>query len=251
MHFDWWTVAFQTVNFAVLVWLLHRLLYRPVLRLIDARRGEIDRLYADAATAGDAARAEREKLRAERAGVAAEKERLLREAGAQAEAAAKDRRSAADAEAAALIAAAHQAIDDERAKALAEAHQAAFDLGADIARRLFAELPPALRAEGWLPRVERHVAALSASQRAELLRGAGDTAAVTAVTATPLPADAADAWRRRLADVLGRPLSMDFQVDADLVAGVELLFPNAILRFSWQSALEDLRRAASWHADAG
>jgi len=42
MHFDWSTFALQTANFAILVWLLHRFLYRPVLRLLDARRAEID-----------------------------------------------------------------------------------------------------------------------------------------------------------------------------------------------------------------
>jgi len=35
MHFDWSTFALQTVNFAILVWLLHRFLYRPVLRLLE------------------------------------------------------------------------------------------------------------------------------------------------------------------------------------------------------------------------
>jgi hypothetical protein len=46
MHFDWSTLALQTVNFAILVWLMHRFLYRPVLRLIDARRAEIDKQHA-------------------------------------------------------------------------------------------------------------------------------------------------------------------------------------------------------------
>ncbi len=48
MHFDWSTFALQTVNFAILVWLLHRFLYRPVLRLVDARRAEIEKQYAEA-----------------------------------------------------------------------------------------------------------------------------------------------------------------------------------------------------------
>ena len=47
MHFDWSTFALQTVNFAILVWLLHRFLYKPVLALVDARRAEIDRQFAE------------------------------------------------------------------------------------------------------------------------------------------------------------------------------------------------------------
>ena len=37
MEIDWWTLAIQTVNFLVVVWLLSRFLYRPVRRMIEAR----------------------------------------------------------------------------------------------------------------------------------------------------------------------------------------------------------------------
>ncbi|MEZ5438197.1 MAG: hypothetical protein R3F12_07555 [Lysobacteraceae bacterium] len=38
MHFDVWTFGLQLINFIILVWLLQRFLYRPVLRLLDQRR---------------------------------------------------------------------------------------------------------------------------------------------------------------------------------------------------------------------
>ena len=31
MQLDWWTIGLQTVNFTVLIWLLNRFLYKPVL----------------------------------------------------------------------------------------------------------------------------------------------------------------------------------------------------------------------------
>jgi F-type H+-transporting ATPase subunit b len=39
-------------------------------------------------------------------------------------------------------------------------------------------------------------------------------------------------------------------VDPDLVAGAELHFPTAILRFSWQSTLVAMRSEIGAHADA-
>ena len=45
MHLDWWTIGLQTVNFAILVWLLHRFLYKPVLAMIDARKAEVRRQF--------------------------------------------------------------------------------------------------------------------------------------------------------------------------------------------------------------
>ena len=41
MSIDWITVAAQVANFLVLVWLLKRFLYRPILDGIDAREAEI------------------------------------------------------------------------------------------------------------------------------------------------------------------------------------------------------------------
>lgn len=47
MSIDWITVAAQIANFLVLVWILKRFLYRPILDGIDAREAEItDRMQA-------------------------------------------------------------------------------------------------------------------------------------------------------------------------------------------------------------
>ena len=49
MLIDWFTVGAQAVNFLVLVWLLRRFLYRPILKAIDAREKRIADQLADAA----------------------------------------------------------------------------------------------------------------------------------------------------------------------------------------------------------
>ena len=51
MHLDLWTMALQTVNVLVLVWLLQHFLFRPVAGIIAARRAAADRLLADAEAA--------------------------------------------------------------------------------------------------------------------------------------------------------------------------------------------------------
>lgn len=54
MSIDWITVAAQIANFLVLVWLLKRFLYRPILDGIDAREAEISRRMQEAVTAKQA-----------------------------------------------------------------------------------------------------------------------------------------------------------------------------------------------------
>lgn len=59
MLIDWFTVIAQLINFLVLVWLLKRFLYHPILDAIDAREKRIADELADA----DEKRAEAEKQR--------------------------------------------------------------------------------------------------------------------------------------------------------------------------------------------
>jgi F-type H+-transporting ATPase subunit b len=57
MLIDWFTVAAQALNFLILVWLMKRFLYKPILNAIDAREKLIAKELADA----DARKAEAQK----------------------------------------------------------------------------------------------------------------------------------------------------------------------------------------------
>ena len=59
MELNWSTFALEIVNFLILVWLLARFLYRPVMNIIDRRQQEIRKQLS----AADAARKEAESLR--------------------------------------------------------------------------------------------------------------------------------------------------------------------------------------------
>jgi F-type H+-transporting ATPase subunit b len=250
MHFDWSTLALQTVNFGILVWLLHRFFYRPVLRLLDARRAEIDKQYAEVHMTEAKAKDELAAVEAERAGIAAERAAALEQASAQAAEAAVARRVQAEREAAELLDATRKRLAAERGLALAEARRAALDLGTDIAGRLLAEVPMKLRAEAWLARLEEHLAALPQTEKEALRQQLVDGAHLTVVTASELPAETAEAWRARLRRSLGDQVAIGFGTDRHLVAGAELHFPNAVLRFSWQSALAAMRAEIAGDGDA-
>ncbi|SEM70186.1 F0F1 ATP synthase subunit delta [Nitrosomonas marina] len=48
MDFDWTTFTLEVINFLILIWILKRFLYQPVLNIIDKRRADIDQAMADA-----------------------------------------------------------------------------------------------------------------------------------------------------------------------------------------------------------
>jgi F-type H+-transporting ATPase subunit b len=250
MRIDWWTLALQTVNFAVLVWLLHRFLYKPVLRMVDARRAEVERQHADAAATEAKASAALAEIERERAGIEAERVAALKAAAAQAEESAAARRRQAEQEAAAVVEQARKSLAAERTEAVAEARRTALDLGAEIARRLLGEVPMELRTEAWIERVEQHLTGLAAADRDAIVAGLNGGDALRVVTAMELPEPIKAKWRTRLNHALRDGVAIEFNVDAALVAGVELHFPTAILRFSWRSALAAMRVEIEGHDKA-
>ncbi len=87
MLIDWFTVIAQAANFLILVWLLKRFLYKPILDAIDAREQRIAAGLADANARKAEALAEREEFKRrndefERQ-VAAQKSKVTEEAAAE------------------------------------------------------------------------------------------------------------------------------------------------------------------------
>jgi F-type H+-transporting ATPase subunit b len=246
MHLDWWTIGLQTINFGILVWLLHRFLYKPVLAMIDARKADIRRQFDAAKEVEEKANAQRAVVEAERAGITAEREAALKAAATQAQELADARRAQAEREAQALIDATRKTLAEEREKALAEARRLALDLGTVFAQKLLADVPVQYRAEAWIERIEQYLGALSQSERDALVRQLADGGKLTVVTACALPTETAEQWKERLRRSFGTG-GMTFEVDPDLIAGAELHFPAAILRFSWQSVLAAARTEGDAH----
>lgn len=80
MLIDWFTVIAQALNFLILVWLLKRFLYKPVLDAIDARERLVAAQLQDAAQKEASARREREEYQRRNDDIARQRESLLGEA---------------------------------------------------------------------------------------------------------------------------------------------------------------------------
>ena len=62
MLIDWFTVAAQVINFIILIWLMKRFLYKPILNAIDEREKKIAAELADADAKKAEARTERDEF---------------------------------------------------------------------------------------------------------------------------------------------------------------------------------------------
>jgi F-type H+-transporting ATPase subunit b len=80
---DWFTVCAQVLNFLILVWLLKRYLYKPVLAAIDAREQKVAARIVDAETQDKKTQAASDDLRQRNEAFDHEREGLMRKAAEQ------------------------------------------------------------------------------------------------------------------------------------------------------------------------
>ena len=80
MLIDWFTVGAQALNFAILVWLMKRFLYKPVIEAIAQREKRIASQLADAATKKAEAHKEQEEFQQKNKTFDAQRVELLRKA---------------------------------------------------------------------------------------------------------------------------------------------------------------------------
>jgi F-type H+-transporting ATPase subunit b len=133
---DLFKLAFQIINFLVLLWLLNRFLFKNALKRIDERQQKINQGFEDAAAAArdrELARAEREAALAE---ARQESEALVARAAKTAEATSAEILAEARTSAEQLLARARDEIAAEKERALAEIRGEVADLALDAAGKL-------------------------------------------------------------------------------------------------------------------
>jgi len=223
MLFDWFTVGAQALNFLVLVWLMKRFLYKPILDAIDAREKRIALALLDAVLKQTAAQKERDEFHSKNAEFDQQRNELLSQVKDEIEA---ERQRQLDQ--------ARQAADALRVKRQDALTSELQSLQRDIVRRsreeVFAIANKVLTDLAGTPLEQRMAEVFTRRLRAlhgkakETLGAALKTAPEPAVvrSAFALPADE----RAKIQNVINETFSVDvhlrFETAPDLVSGIEL-----------------------------
>ncbi|WP_434666959.1 F0F1 ATP synthase subunit B [Paraburkholderia sp. A3BS-1L] len=245
MHIDWSTLALQTVNALVLVWLLARFLFRPVAEIVAARQKAAQALLADAQACRSAAQAEQQAASAQAAKLAASREAVLEAAQAEAQAGKDALLAAVRAEAAQLRADAAGEIERARAAQARAIENDAVRLAVEIAGRLLDRLPPQARVAGFIDGTAGVLAALPPETRAGFA-APGEPLALAAPRALSAAEEAACVTAFGAA--LGRPVTLQVREDPALIAGLELTGSHAVVRNHLRHDLDDIRETLLEHA---
>jgi F-type H+-transporting ATPase subunit b len=245
MHIDWWTLALQTVNVLILIWILARFFFRPIADIIAKRQDETNKLFADAEAArkqAAAARSDAEKARAE---VAAERDRLLAEAQKSAQSEKAKLLQQASQDVAKLRRESEAAIARDRAAAEQQVIDHASTLSLDIARRLLERLPANLALDAFLAALCGEIGKLPPEARAGFAAATTSGRPIEVVTPAPLSENETSQVRDALKQAFGQEFPLTFRSDPKLLAGIELQGHNVILRNSWCADLERIREELS------
>jgi F-type H+-transporting ATPase subunit b len=203
MRIDWWTLALQTVNVLILIWILARFFFRPIMDLVSKRQEEANKLIADAARTRQEAADFRADAEAARAKIGVEQERLIAEARNAAQREKQKLLAQSAEEIAKLRAEAEAAIVGDRAAAEAVIIDRASSLSVEIAQRLLARFPHQEILYAFVDEICHEVRALSPETGESLAAAAAGGHPVEVVTAVPLSEEETQrpqqSFRRRIA----------------------------------------------------
>jgi F-type H+-transporting ATPase subunit b len=223
MLIDWFTVGAQALNFLILVWLMKRFLYHPVLNAIDAREKRIATELANAATTAADAQREGDDFRHKNETFDQQRAALLTKATADANS--ERDRLMADARTAATVSSAEQQealrtdVENLHQAIARRTQQQVFA----IARRTLQDVASASLEERTTAVFTERVRALNGSAKAALA-AALETASAPALvrSAFDLPAAQRTAIQGALAETFASTIAIRYETAPELVSGIEL-----------------------------
>ena len=238
MELDWTTFILELINFLVLIWILNRFLYRPVMNVIAQRKAAIQKTLSEAEAVRREAKAlqtqyenrlteweqEREKARAQlRDEISAERVRLL-----------EDLRTELDQERKKDAAVEQRRMKDFRV----EAETTAILQGGMFASRLLSRLGG--------PELERTIIDLVIQDLSQLsddqvqgIRSAPTTARLLMKITSAYHLDKAqrEVLSQACRTLAGREVTCEFLEDKNLVAGLRITVGSLVLRANLQDEL--------------
>jgi F-type H+-transporting ATPase subunit b len=223
MLIDWFTVGAQTLNFLILVWLLKRFLYKPILNAIDAREKRIAAELADADTKKAEAQKERDTFEEKNEEFDRQRATLLKKATDEVQA-----------ERMRLLDQARKAADALSSKRQEELRNEAINLNQAILRRtrqeVFAIARKALT-DLAATSLEERISEVFTRRLRELDGSAKETLAQALETATApalirsafeLTAEQRATIQKTLNETFAAEIRLRFETEPDLISGIEL-----------------------------
>ncbi len=241
MLIDWFTVAAQTFNFLLLIWLLKRFLYGPILQAMDRREARIAGRLQEAQQEQETARNEAVKYRRLNKELEEGRAEQLREVT---EEAARHRKQLIDegrTEAATLAEAWKSAVCRDRQRFMAELKKRVGSEVLQITRKSLNDLTGCDLITLLVQRFTDRLAALEQEQQASC-RAAAEKSGILVRSAETLDETTRAHLETALRKVLGQDLAISYDTEEEMPLGIELILGGLKLSWGVDSYFAELER---------
>ena len=249
MLIDWFTVGAQVLNFLILVFLMKRFLYKPVLRAIGDREKRIaeelanaDTKKAEAQREGDEFKKKNEEFDRQRAGLLS---KATDEAKAEGQRLLDEARKAADA----LSSKRQEAMNtDEHNLRQAIVLRTQNEVFA-IARKAMTDLATTGLEERMVEVFTRRLRAMDGQAKAQLAEAIGTSPdPVLLTSAFDLPAEQRAVLQNALNETFSSEIHIRFETKPDLIGGIELTANGQKVGWSISEYLASMEKDIREHA---
>jgi F-type H+-transporting ATPase subunit b len=244
MQIDWFTIVAQLINFLILVWLLKRFLYQPILNAIDAREKRIATTLQHAEETRLQASSEQEKFKSLNAEITLQRSTLLEEARASAnqvgEKILNEARIAADA----LVEKRRQEQLRDIQKLRAEIHHLTTQEVFSLTREILSGLAGTSLEERMLAVFTKKLQDMASSNRTQLIEAlTSQPSGGTISSSLLLNNEQQKTLQSNINNWVGYPVPLEFIVNESLICGVRLSAKGQQTDWSIDVSLNQLEAA--------
>ena len=240
-------ILFQAINFLVLVFLLYRLLFRPVMKAVGERSARTKALIESAQREREEAQALRRDFEERRQRVEAEADEMVSQARQRAEEEHRAIVEAARQEAEEVIGEARAQAHRERYQLISQHYEAVLDAILDVSGRLVGRVVPDAGHDALVSQLSERIYQLGRESMAqvETFRRSlvGREADALLTTARPLSPEQQGQLARTLTALADRHVNLRIEQDPELVAGLRVRMGDMMIDNSIGGELERLRDA--------
>ena len=239
MTIDWFTFTAQILNFLVLVWLLKRFLYAPIVNAMDEREARIADRLTEAASAKEAADKSGRQYQKKLDDLASTREELIAVAGREVEAWREEHLRKAKDEADGARTDWRRTLAREKQSLLRQLQLDGAHHAMDIGRHLLMQLADEQLQSRFVRQFLKHLA--DADQ--ETLKSLGSVPheqVIQIESSHEISGGDGDRITAAIRKVTGSNVEIEFRMNPELLCGVELRAPGCKLAWSIRECLAEL-----------
>ncbi len=243
MKINWFTVIAQVINFLILVWLLKKYLYKPILKAVDDREKLIASQLDDAKAKKAEAQQEQDEFKKKNNDFDQAKKALMDKAIAETKQERGQLLEEARNEAKALSAKLEKASNDAQKQLNSTIAQKTQEQVFAITRKALADLASQSLEEQSVNVFIKRLHALKEDDKKEFVAAFKDnTTPLIVRSAFELPAPQQTEINKAVSELLGKEIQFEFRTEPELISGIELMANGYKLAWSISEYLNSLEK---------